>query len=52
MRNEKASYIGPGHADSGTEHSVLEAETQLEEDPRPGTAEKDGDDSCAFESGA
>jgi hypothetical protein len=41
MRNETASYIGPGHADSGTEHSVLdqhEAEAQHHQSGRSGKA--------------
>jgi len=54
VNNEsKSSHSGPGGAHSGTEHPVRhEAEAQLEEDPRPSTAEEAGGDSCAIESGA
>lgn len=53
MKNEEASYSGPP-AHGGTEYTVLDrkAERQHKEDGGSGTAEEDGDDSCAFESGA
>jgi hypothetical protein len=52
VKNEKALDSEPGAAHSGTEHSVHEAEAQHGKDSGLGTAEKDGDDSCAFEDGA
>jgi len=53
VKNEREeSDSGPGHADSGTEHSRPEAEAQYKKIGRSGTAEKDGGNSCPVAGGA